>query len=135
MRAALKNAAALLVFLALLAAWGLIFGCPIKRLTGLPCPGCGLTRGCLALLRLDFADALRWHPLAFAVPPLCAMFVLKDTRAGGRFWGSAPLLAGLIALILAVYAARMALMFPGSPPMNFYGGAVFVRLAHKLLLH
>ncbi len=135
MRAALKNAAALLVFLAALAAWGLFLGCPIKRLTGLPCPGCGLTRGCLALMRLDFADALRWHPLAFIVPPLCVMFVLKDTAAGRRFWSSAPLLAGLIALILGVYAVRLALMFPDVPPMNFYGGAVFVRIVRKLLLH
>ena len=31
--------------------------CPFKVLTGLPCPGCGLTRGTVALLHGDTAGA------------------------------------------------------------------------------
>ena len=36
--------------------------CPFWKLTGLLCPGCGVTRMCLALLRLDVAAriALRY---------------------------------------------------------------------------
>ena len=131
----LKNAAALALFLALLALYAVFFGCPIKQLVGLPCPGCGMTRGCLSILRLDFSAAAHWHPLCFIVPPLGLMYVLKDTGLGRRFWSCAPLLAGLIVLIMAVYIWRMAAMFPDAAPMDFYKNAVFVKFVHKILLH
>lgn len=38
-------------------------GCPIKFLTGISCPGCGMTRAYIALLHLDFKDAFYYHPL------------------------------------------------------------------------
>jgi len=43
--------------------------CFLRRVTGLPCPGCGLTRGFTALARGDLARALKEHPLSplFAV--------------------------------------------------------------------
>ena len=134
-RKIIENMIWLGLFLAVLAVFGLLFGCPIKRFIGLPCPGCGLTRGCLSLMRLDFAAAVHWHPLCFTVPLLGLMYVLKDTRPGRRFWSCAPLLAGLIAVIIAVYICRMATMFPNTPPMNFYKNAVFVKFVHKILLH
>ena len=42
--------------------------CAFYHLTGLPCPGCGLTRSCTSLLRGHPLDALRYHlfgPLLF----------------------------------------------------------------------
>ncbi|MBT8043363.1 MAG: DUF2752 domain-containing protein [Verrucomicrobiae bacterium] len=35
--------------------------CPVKAVTGWDCPGCGLTRGSLALLEGDFATAFKFH--------------------------------------------------------------------------
>ena len=43
--------------------FGIIF-CPIQRLFGLSCFGCGLTRGFIAILRLDFIAAVRYHVLS-----------------------------------------------------------------------
>jgi hypothetical protein len=40
-----------------------VFGCPFRLITGIPCPGCGMTHAFLAAFRGDFADAFRWHPL------------------------------------------------------------------------
>lgn len=37
--------------------------CPILAATGVPCPGCGLTHACVALLRGDWRAALL-HPVA-----------------------------------------------------------------------
>ncbi|NLL72311.1 MAG: DUF2752 domain-containing protein [Clostridiales bacterium] len=43
-------------------------GCPIRYITGITCPGCGMTRAILSALRLDFSSALYFHPLFFLVP-------------------------------------------------------------------
>jgi len=44
-------------------------GCLLNRLTGITCPGCGLSRAYLACLRLDFAAAFAYHPLFPLLPP------------------------------------------------------------------
>jgi hypothetical protein len=41
--------------------------CLIKRLTGVPCPTCGFTRGAIALLEGHFARALLYNPLLYLV--------------------------------------------------------------------
>jgi hypothetical protein len=40
--------------------------CPFHALTGVPCPGCGVTRAALAFFRGDLAAAFGWNPLAAA---------------------------------------------------------------------
>jgi hypothetical protein len=44
-------------------AFAFLVGCPFRLITGVPCPGCGMTHAFLAAFRFDFAEALRWHPL------------------------------------------------------------------------
>lgn len=39
-----------------------LWPCTFADVTGLPCPGCGLTRGGLALMRGDWRAALLFHP-------------------------------------------------------------------------
>ena len=59
--------------------YGLIFAlgitCPVKYLTGVSCPGCGMTRACLSALRLDFASAFYYHPLWILMLPLAALLI------------------------------------------------------------
>lgn len=38
-----------------------LWACPFLSLTGLPCPGCGLTRSCGCLLRGDLAQSVSYH--------------------------------------------------------------------------
>jgi hypothetical protein len=54
--------------------------CPFANLTGHPCPGCGLTRAALSLMRLDFAAALRLHPLSPLLVPIAAGMALDAAR-------------------------------------------------------
>jgi hypothetical protein len=42
--------------------------CPLFNTTGIPCPGCGISRACAALLHGDIDHSLRMH--AFAGPVL-----------------------------------------------------------------
>lgn len=60
--------------------------CPSRILLGRICPGCGLTRAGLALLRLDFAGAFSWNPAIFLWAPY--LFCLLLMRYG---FGSAAL--------------------------------------------
>ncbi len=67
----------------------LVTGCPIKFLTGIPCPGCGMTRAILSALRLDFAEAFHFHPL-FPLAPLFVLYIFFDDalpRGASRGFG------------------------------------------------
>ena len=48
--------------------------CPIRYVTGIPCPGCGMSRALGCLLRLDLAGSLRCNPAL--LPCVTAFFVL-----------------------------------------------------------
>lgn len=41
--------------------------CAFKRLTGIPCPTCGSTRGAISLAHGDLAQAWCYNPLVFSV--------------------------------------------------------------------
>ena len=42
--------------------------CIFLHFFGIPCPGCGMTRALLSVLRFDFAAAFHFHPLIYAMP-------------------------------------------------------------------
>jgi hypothetical protein len=54
------------------------FSCPLRALTGIPCPSCFLTRATCASLRGDLAGAIQLH--AFG-PPLAAGLVIWSVLA------------------------------------------------------
>ena len=37
--------------------------CPILKLTGISCPGCGMTRALISAVQFKFTDAFHFHPL------------------------------------------------------------------------
>ena len=46
--------------------------CPFRAVTGLDCPGCGVSRMFLSLFRLDFASAFRYNAAVLCLLPLMA---------------------------------------------------------------
>ena len=51
---------------------------PFRLTTGLPDPGCGMTRSMVALAHGDLTGSLYFHPLGIAVVTLLAALVLAD---------------------------------------------------------
>ncbi len=102
-----------LFFVIALTVYASTFGCVLRRVTGISCPGCGLTRAYLACFRLELAEAFSFHPLFLILPPY-VLYMLH--RLVFNFPGSQrltiTLTAVMTALLLVVWLIRLALRDP-----------------------
>ena len=74
-----------------------------------------MTRAHLAALRLDFKEAFWFHPLwPFVLPLVGLNFFLRGESSVLRKWN-----LGFVILFVGVYVARMCLLFPDTPPMDY----------------
>ncbi len=78
--------------------------CPIKYLTGISCPGCGMTRAWIAFLHLDISKALQYHPLFF-LPPLFVVTVIFRNKVNKKIYSI--LIFTFIVLFVTIYLLRM----------------------------
>lgn len=78
--------------------------CPIKALTGVSCPSCGMTRAWFNLLRLDFNRAFYYHPL-FSFPLFFAIIYFFKDKFSKKFLRFLFVLGLLIVFI--VYFIRI----------------------------
>ena len=70
--------------------------CLFKLIFKIPCPGCGMTRAYLALLRLDIAGAFDMHPMFWSVPILL-VFYLFDWKIFRKEWINTAILVLIFA--------------------------------------
>ena len=94
--------------------------CPLRILTGLPCPACGTIRSALALLHFDILGMLWYQP----VMPLLVFFSLFFCYR--RYYKNKTdkklflLLLGIILIIgILAYVYRMYKYFPDHPPLEY----------------
>lgn len=57
--------------------FGFAIPCIFNLVTGLQCPGCGVTRMIASLTRLDFASAWHYNPVVLIMSPLIAYIIIK----------------------------------------------------------
>ena len=57
---------------------GIAVPCMFYRLTGWKCPGCGVTRMCVALLQLRWRDAFWFHPMLFVQLPVLGLIAIRN---------------------------------------------------------
>lgn len=96
--------------------------CPFRVLTGVDCPGCGLTRATDAMFHLRFGEMLRIHPLAPVFAPLVlALFGRAALSAFGVKLPKSPIRVpdavwlSLMVMLLGLWLARLAGLFGGPP--------------------
>jgi hypothetical protein len=89
------------------------FSCPLRALTGIPCPTCYLTRATAASLVGRFGDSLTLHAFGPVVAAGLVLWSLQALRTGRlvprvlRGWH----LAAMGALLLLYWAGRMGLTY------------------------
>lgn len=87
--------------------------CPFNNVTGIPCPGCGLTRSFVSLGHGDVSQAFVWHPLG----PLlfgAALIYVVGSLWGRRFphqW-QRPLGVLTVGSLLTFWFLRLGGVFP-----------------------
>lgn len=85
--------------------------CAFSNLTGIPCPGCGLTRSFVCFAHGHFLDAFHWHPLG----PLLfsgALLYLVGTTLKWKWPSEKFVLAGLAVVLLIFWGLRLYGTFP-----------------------
>lgn len=82
-------------------------GCPIRWFTGVPCPGCGLTRSCLAYLNLDFKAAFEYHALTPIVIPSFAYIFFGKRPLFKSYKNEKIFFALLVSITLIYYIIRL----------------------------
>jgi len=56
--------------------------CIFKKITGIPCPFCGMTRASCDILHFRFLSALSYNPLSLFLPLLLLTEIANDIRPG-----------------------------------------------------
>lgn len=96
---------------------GFAIHCPFRRLTGLSCPGCGVSRMCIYLMQGKVSEAIRCNPaLFFCMFPMLVVLaevVVRYVKTGEnvlRRWENL-LLYVVIAILLIHGVVRNVVLF------------------------
>jgi hypothetical protein len=103
-------------------------GCPIRLITGISCPGCGMTRAALAVLHLNFAKAFYYHPLIIITPIMLFLF-LFEVYINPRLYKAAWII--IIGLFLIVYFLRL-LVIHNEVVLIDIDKSIVLRLIHQI---
>lgn len=101
--------------------------CLFNAVTGIPCPGCGLTRSLRLALRGNFAESFAMHPLLLPTLALLGYlflsFIILKKKPTKLFY---TIIILFTIVFLGFYVWRMVNFFPSVPPM-IYNSHSFLR--------
>ncbi len=103
--------------------------CPSVIVTGLPCPGCGLSRAVWFLVTGQPLRSFALHPLGLFWL-LFILYFFINRYIFGKESGRTMLvfLAVLAFATLILYGVRMVTVFPDRPPMSYTGRNLFEKI-------
>lgn len=98
-----------------------LVGCPIRWITGITCPSCGMTRAAISLLKFDFVSAYSYHPLIFVLPVFAVIYFIRNRLSKKT---RSIFLYTFIILFIVVYILRL---FSGSEIVyiDFMSGIIY----------
>ena len=81
--------------------------CVFRKITGLQCPGCGMTRALTALVHGNPAEAMEYNALSLTLIPLIGIFLLiravKYIKTGKEGFSLPDIIFLLICLIICIW--------------------------------
>lgn len=102
--------------------------CPFRKLWGIPCPSCGITRAAMLLLEGKFREAFLMHGFIYVLPVLAVLGIAERYFVNAECKVTKKVLYITAALALLYYAYRMIVYFPDQEPMIFYKDSVLGKL-------
>ena len=107
--------------------------CMIRNVTGYPCPGCGMTRAHIEVLKLNFKNAFYYHPL-FIFPSIIFFAVIfqKRLKIANYIYHNNYIIISILLIFIIVYIIRFILLFPNEEPFTYNYDSEFYK-AFKII--
>lgn len=90
--------------------------CPMIIFSGIPCPGCGVSRATLCFLTGRWQRAWQLNPMVFPIVLAAAYFGWNRYLMGRKAKGIKAITVALLVLLIIVYGVRMYMYFPNRVP-------------------
>lgn len=101
--------------------------CPMRIITGLPCPGCGATRAGLYVLTFRFKEAWQMNPTIFLWILYILYFLWQRYIGKNRRKLSNILLVFVCLCAIMCYIIGMLYYFPHREPYTYYEGNLILK--------
>lgn len=107
-----------------------LFGtiCPVRLVTGVPCPGCGITRAALLFLTGRWQQAWQMNLVIFPIVLTVLYYGVNRYFLNRKVKGMRWIILGIAVMLLAVYLQHMIRYFPGREPYSYLDGNLLERI-------
>lgn len=110
----------LLLYLIIGSKFHIFIECPIYKHFHVYCPGCGLTRMLLSILKLDLYQAFRYNPLVFIMTPFIIFFAVEkmysEYKNKKSIYKSVPNYIWYVVIVILIVYAVLRNIFPYLAP-------------------
>ena len=96
--------------------------CPAVIIFGLPCPGCGIVRAVLYVLKGQFAEAFYMNPCVYLWIVFLLYIIVVRYILGKKLKHMKVFMIVLVVAMLVRYGYGMCMYYPNRPPFSYTGG-------------
>lgn len=130
-KTSLKNIAFMIIGIGGISLFAYVLGvsiCPFYRITGVPCPSCGMTRACVSLMHFNLSDAFMYNPSFIFLPIL---FIPAFFNVLGVNFSKTKLkifYISILAFVIVIWIIRLIKFFPHTEPMTYNYNSTFYKV-------
>ncbi|MCF0165653.1 MAG: DUF2752 domain-containing protein [Bacteroidales bacterium] len=107
--------------------------CPFMMLTGLPCPGCGITKSIVSIYQGQFLQSLQYHIMGIPYVAACILILivlpaelLCGRQLMGRKWlFNKSLTFALAAVLMIWHTCRLVRLFMETPLADIWRQSIW----------